>query len=142
MKGISNLITTVFLVAIAVSVATLYSSWAPDFAGNLTQSSVDQTNHDIKCRNAGVSISNPVYDLSANSTLFDVVNSGNIRFTDTVEIIALNTSIQNRTEIQGLEVGESVSESIDSTHKPRRLVVSTAECPSLEVERTQIRTRD
>lgn len=142
-KGLSNIIITVLLLAISVSIAGLYSNWAPNFSENITQKTVDQTDHDIKCRNAALSIKDPVHDDSANAVLFDLENSGTIRFTEGIRVAAFNSStIINETTVEGLEVGDSVAQRLYSKEKPDMILATSFECPSLSVKRTTIEAQD
>lgn len=138
MKGISNIISAVLLLAISISIVSIYSSWAPELSENATQSAVNQANQDIKCDNAALSIKDPVYDSSVDETLFELVNSGNIRFTGNITVAAIESTVLNKTTVEGLDVGQSISRRIPSSQKPDMIVISSSECPSLSVRRTQI----
>lgn len=138
MKGISTIISTVLLLAVGITLVSLYSSWAPELSEDLTRETVDQTNQETKCRNAGLALKNPVYHDSANATTFELINTGSIRFVESIEIAAINSSVINSTSVQGLEVEASISDRVYSSEKPERLIVSSSDCPSIQVGRTEI----
>ena len=132
-KGISDIIGVALILAVGITLTGLYSNWAPEFAANNTQKIADNTNNEIKCRNAAVSIRSPVYYNSANLTEFEVENSGTITLSDGVQIAAINSSsILNRTSISRLDVGENVDAEIYSKRSPDTLLAASQECPSID----------
>lgn len=142
-KGISDIIGVALILAIGITLTGLYSNWAPDFAKNNTQQIADNANHEIKCRNAAVSIRSPVYYRSANLTEFEVENSGTITLSEGVQIAALNSSsILNRTSISRLDVGENVDAEIYSKRSPDTLLVASEECPSIDEREKLIQIQD
>lgn len=142
-KGISNIVSIALLLAVGISLTGLYSDWAPNFAENNTQKIADNSNQEIKCRNAALSIRSPVYDRSSNLTVFEVENSGTIRLSEGIQIAAINNSnIQNRTSISRLEVGEGIDKEIYSKNAPETLLVASEECPSIDERETLIQTQN
>ena len=135
MKGISAVLSTALLLGVAVSLAGIYATWAPDLAENLTREVTEGSNEDMRCGNAGLSIQDAVWDKSGETTLFELRNSGTIRFIDEIEIIALNnTRTVNQTTVNGLEVQETVSNRIKTKNKPERLIALASECPDVREE--------
>lgn len=142
-KGISNIVAAVFLLSISITVASLYANWAPSFSEDVARNAVNQTNRDISCQNAGMSIKDPVYDRSADEILFEIQNTGTIRFNKEITIAAFNSSVPiNRTSISSLEVEESISKSIPARKAPDTVIATSPECPSLNVRTNYIRHRD
>lgn len=142
MKGISSLITSVLILAIAVSLAGIYSEWAPRVTENLTTQATEGTESDLKCGNAALSIQGPEYDRTGELTLFDLRNAGTIRFQDDITIAAVNSSlIINQTNITSLGVDETISERIYTNKYPDRMIAYSEECPALQEEETVIRER-
>ena len=142
MKGVSAILSTALLLGVAVSVAGIYATWAPNIAGNLTREVTSSGEQDIQCRNAAISIQDAVYDLSGETTLFEVRNAGTIRFVEPIQVIALNqTFLVNSTNITGLEVEETVSRRIETKNKPERLIATTTECPGIREEENFIGTQ-
>lgn len=134
-KAISNIISSVLLIAVSVSIATVYAQWAPEFSKNATNKVSGQTNTDIKCRNAGIAIRSPIYDKSSETFSFDLANTGTIRLTKGVNIILLNNSqVINRTTASSLEIEEERHISMEVTKIPDRAITSSIECPPTETE--------
>jgi flagellin-like protein len=132
MKGISNVITTALLLAISVSIAGLYASWAPQFSQNITENAANQNQENMRCDNAGISIQNPTYYTGSKIVVFNVRNTGTIRFTDPLEIAVFNgTRPMNRTTVSELEVGESDRYEIFSSKKVSRVLATSSECPDV-----------
>lgn len=141
MKGISQIASVAVLLGIAVSVAGLYAEWAPRYSENVTSEVASQTNTDLKCGNAAISIQDPVYDKTGNRIIFDLYNSGTIRFTKKIEIAAFNNSlIVNRTTVEELEVGEKEKTEIVSNRIVERVVASSTQC-QVEDDETLIRVQ-
>jgi flagellin-like protein len=142
-KGVSNIIGVAIMLAVGLSLAGLYSNWAPEFAQNKTEKIAGNANHEIKCRNAGISIQSPVYDKSSNLTLFELENSGTITLSEQIQIAALNNSaILNRTTVSSLEVGESRDTQIQSRRSPDMLIAASSECPSIDEKEQLIQIRN
>ncbi len=141
MKGVSQLASAAILLMVAMALAMVYSSWAPNFARNITQGALEDTQQERRCGNAALSIRDPVYDKTGTVILFDLENTGTIRFTNDITVAAFNSSLPvNQTTVNGLEVEESVSTQIQSSKIPDYLaVVSSADCPEIE-EREELIT--
>lgn len=143
MKGISELVTVAFLIAIGVSVVTIYADWAPRFAENITRQTSENSDEELRCSNAAVAISEPLYDRSGDIVTFELENPGTIRFTKDIRVIALTGSIPtNNTTLDGLEVGESESGSIITQREPDTLIAGSFECPGVEDEEDKIEVRN
>jgi len=141
-KGISSVVTTVLVLAIAVSLAGIYSEWAPRITENITKTATEGNENNIRCGNAALSIDDPVYDKTGEITLFDLRNAGTIRFSDQIRVAAINSSrIINRTNVTGIGVDETVSERIDTSRYPDRIIAYSDECPELQEEETVISVR-
>lgn len=139
-KGISQVISSTLMIAIAVSIAGLYAQWAPDFSQGTTGQVADSINQDIACRNAAVDLKKPVYDQSGQRTTVDIENTGTISFYDSVNVYALNNSqVIQEFQIADLEVGETRTLEINSSEIPNKIVTTVDTCPSLKIEETEIK---
>lgn len=142
MKGVSSIIATVLILAIAVSLAGIYSEWAPRVTENLTRTATDNSESNLKCRNAALSIQDPIYDKTGEVTLFDLRNAGTIRFSEDITIVVVNSSrVVNRTNITSLGVDETVSERVQTNRYPDRMIAFSEQCPDLQEEETIIDIR-
>lgn len=139
MKGLSQITAAVLLLAVGVSVVSIYAEWAPDFATQTAENVANQTNNEIKCSNAALSVEDPLYDRTGEVVDLTVENEGTIRFSGDIIIGVFNSSLQTgRTTVTELEVGEERQISIDSSRIPENLVLSSTECPELKVTEDQI----
>lgn len=140
MKGISQVITSALLLAIGVSVAGVYAQWAPDFSENATQKVVDQTNQDIKCKNAAIDIKDANYSKSATLATFELDNTGTINLYEGITIVTINSSsVTEQKNIQELEVKENRRVELNTSKKPDKIIASSKDCPRLEVEEDSVK---
>lgn len=138
MKGVSQVLTSTLVLAVAISVAGVYSNWAPDFAEDITGETADQTNQDIRCGNAGLTISSAEYDKSGRFTDVELRNSGTINLNE-VDTVAFNDSeIVGQTSIQSIGADESRQIRIDGQEIPSRIAASSSDCPQDVVASTEV----
>lgn len=141
-KGISQVISSTLLIAVAVSIAGLYAQWAPDFSQDTTGQVAEDINSDIKCRNAGVDISEAFYDKSGQRTTFELRNTGTISFYRSITVYALQDSqVMHTMNVSELEVDETQDLEIESDLVPDTIIASIKTCPSLRVRETDITVR-
>lgn len=139
-KGISEIISSVLLLAIAVSIAGVYSQWAPQFATNTTQEVANNADNQMKCSNAAFDISNPLYDMTGQVIRFEISNKGTINFNNDITVTAVNDSqITVQKTIGSLEVEESQTTSIETQIIPETIVASSQECPGLRIVEENIK---
>lgn len=142
MKGVSQVITAVLLVSVSVALASLYAGWAPELSRNITSKAVDNAESATKCRNAALSVQNPYYDTNAQTAFFTLKNTGTITFAKGIEVIGLNVSKINSTEVFGLTPGQKKTGSFDANRAPEKLIVQPKECPGLRAEADDIEIRN
>lgn len=140
-KGVSQIISSVLLLAIAVSIGGIYSQWAPDFSEMISQDAADRSNDRIKCSNAGINIENAKYDISGQLAELELSNTGTIRFNADIQVAAMNSSqISGSTTVSELDVEETELVTLRSEKVPEKIIASvTGEaCPGLSIETSQI----
>lgn len=132
MKGVSQIVGSTLLLAIGISVAGVYSTFAGDFAQSTGNEISDETSNDIKCSSASLDVRNLRYT-ATSTTDFDVVNTGTIDLRG-VSTFAINDSSQviNGTEIDRLSVSETRSVTLQSQTAPEYVTAAIDECPSLQ----------
>ena len=131
-KGISEIVSSVLILAIAVSVAAVYAQWAPDFSENTTQQVADQANNQLKCSNAAFNIRTVEYDRTAQLATFNISNTGTINFNNDITVTAVNSSqITGQKTIASLEVEETQLVELQTDKIPGTLIASSQECPEL-----------
>lgn len=134
-KGISPIVSSVLVLAVAISVMGIYANWAPDFAGDLAGEFSNQSDQRIKCSNAGIAVRNAVYDKTGRQVEFEVENTGTIRFNTEVFTAAVNNSqVIGRNTFTGLDVEETQTLLIETDRIPGQLIASTNDCPEVRVE--------
>jgi len=133
-KGISQILSSVLLLAITVSVAGIYSQWAPSFSTNTSQQVADQAENKLKCENAAFGVSEVEYDITGNLLKLRISNGGTINFNDDITVTGINSSkiIAERT-IGSLGVDEDRLVELRSEKVTDIVVVTSQECPELRV---------
>lgn len=142
-KGISQVVASALLLAVAIAVAGVYANWAPNLAEKTGQDVADQSDKDIKCRNVGFNVENITYDRSAAHTIVRVRNTGTINLYNDISITTLNSSeIIGSQTLGQLEVDERVRTTVESNRGPDQVIVSSDECPDSDIRTTDINTQD
>ncbi len=138
-KGISEIISSVLLLAIAVSIAGVYSQWAPDLSRNTSEEIANNADSQLKCSNAAFGVSNVEYDTVGQILSFEISNKGTISFNNGLTATAVNSSeIVGQKNINSLEVDGTQSVELETDRGPEILVVSSQECPDLRVTEENI----
>ncbi len=131
-KALSPIVSSVLVLAVAISLVSIYAQWAPNYAERFTGEIADNREQDIRCSNAGFSIRSASYDKSGEVIRFELENTGTIRFNQELYASAINGSnIITRTEIESLDVEEKLNSSLDTEQIPETLQVSSSECPDV-----------
>ncbi|MFB6191464.1 MAG: hypothetical protein ABEJ64_03475 [Candidatus Nanohaloarchaea archaeon] len=142
MKGVSEVVSAVIVLAVGVSVVSLYAAWAPDFAEDTVGDVANQSNNQIKCSNAGLSIDDAFYDRTGQVIEIKVENTGTIRFSRGLYAGAFNSSLEiGRTTISELQVGETQTVQISADRAPGMVLVTSNDCPDVEARETRIRVQ-
>ena len=132
-KGISEIISSVLLLAIAVSIAGVYSQWAPEYSQETSQQVSDQAENQLKCSNAAFDISEAEYDITGQRATLKISNKGTINFNNDIKVTAVNSSqIVGEKTIGQLQVEETQYTDIMVDKVPEAIIASSQECPELE----------
>ncbi len=139
MKGISHIVSAVIVLAVGITAVSIYAEWAPYLAENIAGDAAEQTDQEIKCRNAAITVENAEYSQSGQIAFFDLENTGTIRLSDGLNVGALTSStVLNRTTVSSLDVGETQHITIRTDRTPERLMVSSIDCPEIKAETERI----
>lgn len=142
MKGMSEIVSAAIILAVGVSIVSLYAEWAPSFAEETVGDVANQSNNRIKCNNAAIGIDDAVYDRTGQIVEFKVENTGTIRLSKGIYAGAFKNSQElNRTTISQLEVGEVQTVRIDSSRVPDMLLATSKDCPDIKAEETSIKVQ-
>lgn len=130
-KGISNVISAVLVVLVAVSAITIYSGWAPNLVRSVTDSTSNQTTSTIDCNDGSIEILSSKYLSGESNTSVVVRNDGRSDLKD-IQVSAWNESIpMNKSLISSLEQGNFTTEKVVTTEKPTSIRVFSQECGSI-----------
>lgn len=130
-KGISPIIASVLLIAVSLSVAGIFSGWAPTIVQTFTESTEETADQRIECDQASVEMYSASYD--GDSELDAAVrNNGNTDFTDEspVNVVAFDQDDLPLGEEEGLEVGEGSLKEVNFTveEEPDYITVFSVDC--------------
>jgi len=125
--------------AVAVSIAGVYSTWAPELSKQLGGEATDQAENTITCRNAGMDIRGAEYDITGEVAKVNISNTGTISLYNDVSVVVLNSSeVAGEETISELEVSETQLVEIRSEKIPEILVASSNQCPDLRTSTESI----
>lgn len=85
-KGISPILASVLLLAVTISVAGVFSGWAPNIADTVTGQTENQTQHRLDCNQASAEFISATYDSGNNETATALRNSGRADFKELIVI--------------------------------------------------------
>jgi hypothetical protein len=130
-KGISQILGSTFLLAIGISIAGVYSTFAGDFAQGTGNEIANETRSEIKCSSASLDVRNLRYTATP-AVRFDIVNTGTVDLLGVSAFAIDDTSeIINGTEIDRLSVSETRSVALRAQKPPEFVTAATDECPGL-----------
>lgn len=133
MKGISQVVSAVVILAVSISLVSIYAGWAPGFAESIVGDIAEQTDNQIKCDNAAIDVENAEYDRTGELLEFEIENTGSIRLSNGLQAGAFRSSSEmNRTTIAELEVGETHHVNIIANEVPDSVLVTSNDCPSIK----------
>ena len=139
MKGLSTIISSVLVLAVGISVVSIYSGWAPEFAETIVGEVGDDVDSEIQCRNANLRITDAEYFITAQELDVEISNTGTIRFNEGIQVAAINQSrIIGEREMDSLEVDSSREITLQTSEEPSSVVANSIECPELRSEETSI----
>lgn len=135
MKGISTIVSTVMVLAVAISMVGIFSGWAPNVLNDVLDSTEDQTANQTKCNQATIRVRAAKY-----------YNDGNVAVTvsneSTVNVGTVRVSVWDNGALLGskeelLDEGlETVNVSAGS--EPLRVEAESLVCQSASDESTEI----
>jgi len=128
-KGISPILASVLLLAVTVSVAGIFSGWAPNLAQTVTDQTGNQTEHRLECNEASADFISATYD-SANSEITTALrNNGRADFEELI-LVAFdsNDSLMAQTNIS-IESGNVENTTISGvTSEPAYVNLYSQKC--------------
>ncbi|MFB6144155.1 MAG: hypothetical protein ABEJ98_02480 [Candidatus Nanohaloarchaea archaeon] len=142
MKGISQVATSVLLIAVAITAVGIYSNWLPEFTRTSMQDIISNQNQEITCSNADISLSQVVYKSNDSITEVNIKNSGTISFREDITVAAVkNSRIIDNSTLTELEVGNERVMELSTLSKPDYVIATPSSCPSIRARRERISTQ-
>ncbi|MFB6208547.1 MAG: archaellin/type IV pilin N-terminal domain-containing protein [Candidatus Nanohaloarchaea archaeon] len=87
-KGISPIIASILLLAVALAVVGIFSGWAPNLVQTVTEDTKNNTLETIDCNRAGIKLRSAFYNGNnpggENYTVITVRNTGPVNLTDVI----------------------------------------------------------
>lgn len=128
MKGISTIVSTVMVLAVAISMVGIFSGWAPNVLGDVLDSTENQTTEQTTCNQASIEIRSATYDSNNDRTTAVVSNESTVNVGE-IRVSAWDEGSLLGSTSKSLDGGlESINVSSSST--PTRVEASSLDCPS------------
>lgn len=140
MKGVSQLITTILLIAFTLGVTGIISVWLTGFARTTTDTVGSQSTSQILCTYGGVALSNLKF--SSNMLSGDVENTRTITLGNiTIEVLFTNASKQTQKLYLSLAPREKNSFNFSSSNNYNK-IRATTNCSSVydEADSSEVTT--
>lgn len=137
-KGISPIIASVLLLAVALSVVGVFSGWAPQLAQDVTESTENSTMETIACNEAGLEIRSAYHN--GSELTVNLRNSGSEDLDD-IAVVAYddNESIMDRNQTVSVNSGDIKDTSLsDVGSPPARVEALSGDCTSVTTTTTDI----
>lgn len=144
-KGISPLITTVLVLAVAISAASIFAGWGPDLVQTITQETTDQTQDAIDCNAAGLEMRSASWNDTGDGEVAVVLrNTGDNELTDVfisawdeTQPIAQDSNLTvSMGELENFTLGDSEFEG--TPEQPEEVEAFSEECADVSDSTTNI----
>lgn len=117
-KGISPILASVLLLAVTISVAAVFSGWAPDIANTVTEDTTNNTEHRLNCNKASAEIISVGYNLSGNTDVdITLRNDGREDFSKLIlAAFDSNDSLMQQTVNISVNSGELTNQTVSNVN--------------------------
>lgn len=130
-KGISPILASVLLLAVTLSVAGVFSGWAPNIANTVTGETTNQTEHRLDCNKASATLISATYDIDGNNNVDTTLrNNGRADFEELI-IAAFDSNNSLLAQTTGISVarGSLTNETITGvTTEPAYIQLYSEQC--------------
>lgn len=134
MKGISTIVSTVMVLAVAISMVGIFSGWAPNVLGDVLEDTENQTTEQTTCNQASIDIRSATHN---SGTLTAVVSNES-----TVDVGEVRVSGWSNGNLVGSNTtpleGGLHSIEVSTSSQPSRVEASSIDCPSISDELSEI----
>lgn len=131
MKGISNLIATVLILAVTISVVSLFAGWAPTIVQDATRGTGEQVSDQIDCNSASLSVEGARYYPTGNRTAVVARNNGNIDLSS-VRMEAYKGVLPMNSTNTSIGKGELAEKNITTKNRPSKVRAISTNCTNAE----------
>ncbi|MFB6190002.1 MAG: archaellin/type IV pilin N-terminal domain-containing protein [Candidatus Nanohaloarchaea archaeon] len=135
-KGISPIVSSVLLLAVTLSVASIFSGWGPNLVKSVTQTTTNQTETTINCNQASVEIVSARY-YTAGETAIVVRNTGTSELKN-LQISAWQNSLPVSQQTISISEGNFTTENVSTPSKPDTIKAFSKDCSSVRDDFEQI----
>lgn len=127
-KGISPIVSSVLLLAVALTVVSIFSGWAPNIIRTATDETTNQTEQTINCNRAGVEVLESRY-FSENTSVV-ARNTGRSDL-EQLEASAWQDDLPMNKTTFSLESGNFTTVNVSTSSKPDYVEVVSKDCSSV-----------
>lgn len=135
-KGVSPIVASVLLLAVTLSVASIFSGWGPSIVKTVTQSTSNQTETTINCNEAAVEIVSAKY-YPAGQTSIVVRNTGTSDL-DQLQISAWQDDLPMNEKVVSVKRGNFTTENVSTSSQPDFVQAFSKDCSSVQDKYEQI----
>lgn len=133
MKGVSTILGSTILLAVAISIAGIYSAFAGELGRQTGGAIAEDTRADIKCRSASVDIRDTEF-ISTPATKLDLVNTGTVDLRGVTAFAINDSGVVSTANIPLLSTGESRAVTMKTPQRPEYVTVGVDECPEIQTK--------
>lgn len=130
-KGISPILASVLLLAVTISVAGIFSGWAPNIANTVTGEAENQTTHRLDCNKASAQLISATYNSSGNNDVDITLRNDGREDLEQLILAAFdeNDSLMKQEANVSLNKGELGNDSISSvSSEPSYIKLFSEKC--------------
>ena len=139
-KGISPILASVLLLAVTLSVAGVFSGWAPDIAKKVTDQTTNNTEHQLNCNKASAELISATYNSSGNDVAITLRNNGREDLSNLIlAAFDSNDGLMDQTVNVSADSGTLINDSISSlSSKPASIQLYSETCGDVTDELEEI----
>ncbi|WEL19961.1 hypothetical protein [Candidatus Nanohalococcus occultus] len=135
MKGISSIVSSVMVLAVAITMVGIFSGWAPNVLNDVLDSTEGQTTNQTTCNQASLDIISASY-YSGGQTAVVVENTSNVDI-GTVRVSAWKNGVPMSNTEELLDEGlETIN--VSTSSRPAYVRASSLNCNSVSTEFSDI----
>ncbi|MFB6214170.1 MAG: archaellin/type IV pilin N-terminal domain-containing protein [Candidatus Nanohaloarchaea archaeon] len=135
-KGVSPIVASVLLLAVTLSVASIFSGWGPNIVRTVTQSTQNQTETTINCNQASVDITSAKYYTGDNTSV--VVRNTGTSDLDQLQISTWKNDLPMNQKVISVNRGNFTTVNVSTSSKPDSVQAFSKDCSSVTDKYEQI----